>query len=92
MPKGLLNGKKAIKMAVLNKGITQRELASLLNKEETVFNMRLSRGYYDKPGNLARLADVMGMRLELKIECKLIDNETGNIIAVDVNKEELEEE
>ena len=74
------------------KGITQRELASVLNMEETVFNMRLSRGYYNKPGNLARLADEMGMVMELKIECALVDRETGNKIFVDVNKEELEEE
>lgn len=92
MAVNLLNSKKALKMAMLCKDETQRAIAEKMGIDEAVLANRVKRGYYDKPGNLAAFADIMGMRMELKIECKLIDEETGNTIIVDVNREYMEEE
>ena len=65
----MINGKKAIKKITTEMGITQTELATMTDTDRINFNVRTNRGYYDKPGNLAKLLYQLGGSLELKIEC-----------------------
>ena len=40
-----------------------------MHTDRANFTVRVNRGYYDKPGNLAKLLYQLGGSLELKIEC-----------------------
>ena len=92
MAKGILNGKKTIKAVLLNKDMTQRDAATALKMEEPVFNMRLARGYYDKPANLAKIMDDLGLVLKIEIKAGIYNQNGELVVNVPVNNDFMNEE
>ena len=65
----MIIGKKAVKKILDSMNLTHAQVAEIVGTDRVNFTVRVGRGYYDKPGNLAKLLYQLGGSLELKIEC-----------------------
>ena len=92
MAGGLFNGRKTVKKLLSVFGLTQRAYAQKIGMEETYIAIRLSRNFYDKPGNLARFVDDLGLILDVQIIAKVKDQEGNVICDVPINQDFMDEE
>lgn len=89
---GMINGKKAVKALQLAKGMLQKEIGTVEGINENHIAARLKNGYYDKPGNYARLVDNLGLVLDVQVIAKVKDQEGNILFDVPINQDFMDEE
>ena len=88
----LIKGKKAVKDLCAAIGKTQRDIAAMYDTNDSIVSNRVKRGYYDNPGNFARLVDDLGYKLNFDIKIGVYDHEGNFVSDVAVNTDYLMED
>ena len=89
---GMINGKKAVKALQTAKGLLQKEVGAIEGINENHIAARLKNGFYDKPGNYARLVDNLGLVLDVQIKAVVKDQDGNVLFDVPINVDFMEEE
>lgn len=89
---GMINGKKAVKALQIAKGLLQKEVGTIEGINENHIAARLKNGFYDKPGNYARLVDNLGLVLDVQIKAVVKDQDGNVLFDVPINADFMEEE
>ena len=88
----LIKGKKAVKDLCAAIGKTQRDIAIMYDTNDSIISNRIKRGFYDKPGNFARLVDDLGYTIKAVIDIAVYDQEGKRITDVAINQDYMNEE